>query len=174
TTSLLALFDPPSPLEKGSERADIAVLLARFAMLGGLAAREESIREILEGLDVDAGLDRLTELAQAEGMLPPDVGRPWLRERFDLYSRTATALQRYLPRPYGGPVTLFRAGASLAPGAADLTAGWGRLARTEAHLISDADHFTLLQTPALDRLVEHLESALAAVEASPELSRNLL
>jgi thioesterase domain-containing protein/acyl carrier protein len=167
TTSLLALFDPPSPLEKGRERADSAVLLARFAMLGGLAAREESIRETLEGLDVDAGLDRLIELAQTEGMLPPDVGKPWLRERFDLYSRIATAVQSYLPRPYGGQVTLFRAGASLAPGTTDLTSGWRRLARTEAHLIPDADHFSLLQTPALDRLVEHLESALAAVEGEP-------
>jgi thioesterase domain-containing protein len=164
TTALLALFDPPSPLEKGGERADSAVLLARFAILGGLAAREEPIREILEGLDVDAGLDRLIELAQAEGMLPPDVGKPWMRERFDLYSRTATALQSYRPRPYGGQVTLFRASASLAPGATDLTAGWGRLARTEAHLIPDTDHFTLLQMPALHHLAEHLESALSAVE----------
>lgn len=163
TTALLALFDPPSP-KKRSERADCAVLLARFAVLGGLAAREEPIREILEGLDVDSGLDRLIELARAEGMLPSDVSKPWLREHFDLYSRTATALQSYLPRPYGGQVTLFRASDSLAPGATDLTAGWSLLARTEAHLIPDTDHFTLLQTPGLHRLVEHLESALAAAD----------
>lgn len=50
---------------------------------------------------------------------------------------------------------LFRASASLAPGATDLTADWGLLARTEAHLIPDARHFSLLQMPALHRLVEH-------------------
>ncbi len=97
-------------------------------------------------------------------MLPPGLGKPWLRERFDVFRRNTKALESYRPRPYGGPVTLFRAGASLAPGATDLTSGWDRLARTEAHLIPDADHYTLLQGPALDQLVEHLESSLAAVE----------
>jgi thioesterase domain-containing protein len=164
TTSLLALFDPPPPLDRRSERADSAVLLARFAVLCGLAPREEPIREILDGLDLESGLDRQIERVQAEGMLPPDVSKPWVREHFDLYSRTATALHGYLPRPYGGEVTLFRAGASLGPGATDLTAGWGRLARTDTHLIPDADHFTLLQAPVLDRLVERLETALAAVD----------
>jgi len=67
-------------------------------------------------------------------------------------------------RPYGGPVTLLRAGASLRPGATDLTSGWSELARTEAHLIPDADHFSLLQRPALDYLVKSLERALATVE----------
>ena len=73
-------------------------------------------------------------------------------------------VESYVPRPYDGRVTLFRAGASLALGARDLTSGWSQLARTEAHLIPDADHFSLLQRPALDHLVEHLEGALAAAE----------
>jgi len=94
---------------------------------------------MLEGLDVDAALDRLIELGRAEGALP-GVGKPWLRECLDLYSRIVTAVQCYLPRPYGGRVILFRASASLAPGATDLTAGWGLLARIEAHLILDANH----------------------------------
>ena len=33
--------------------------------------------------------------------------------------------------------------------------------RTEAHLILDADRCSLLATPALDQLVDYLESALA-------------
>jgi thioesterase domain-containing protein len=103
-------------------------------------------------------------VSRAEGVLPPGVGRPWMQERFDLYSRTETAVASYVPRPYGGRVLLFRASASLAPGAADLTAGWGLLARTEAHLIPDANHFSLLQMPALHRVVEHLESALDSFE----------
>ena len=75
-------------------------------------------------------------------------------------------MESYLPRPFGGRVTLFRAGASMAPGAvpgaADLTEGWDQLATTEAHLIADADHGSLLQMPALDQLVELLENAFAA------------
>ena len=122
---------------------------------------------MLEGLDLDAGLDLLTGLARAEGVLPPGVGKSWMRERFDLYRRTVTAVESYVPRPYGGRAILFRASASLAPGAADLTSGWGLLARTEAHLIPDANHFSLLQMPALHRVVDHLESALATVEGEP-------
>jgi thioesterase domain-containing protein len=116
---------------------------------------------MLEGLDIEAGLDRLIELSEAEGILPPGLGKPWVRERFDLYRRTTTAVESYVPRPYGGHVALFRASASLAPGATDLTGGWSLLARTEAHLIPDANHFSLLQMPALDRLVEQLQSDLA-------------
>lgn len=59
---------------------------------------------------------------------------------------------------------LFRASASLAPGATDLASGWGLLASTEAHLIPDANHFSLLQMPSLDHLVEPLKSALVDVE----------
>jgi thioesterase domain-containing protein len=164
--SLLALFDPPSPPEGKSEGVDVSVLLAGFAALGGLSARHEgAFRAALEGLDIEAGLDRLMEQARAEGVLPPGVGRPWVRERFDLFSRSVNALHRYLPRPYGGRVTLFRAGASVAPGATDLTAGWGLLARTDAHLVPESDHTSLLHGPALDRVVEQLRSDLARADA---------
>jgi thioesterase domain-containing protein/acyl carrier protein len=168
-TSLLTLFDPPPPVEERREELDDTFLLSTFAALGGLTARRDSIRALLEGLDIETGLDRLMDLARAEGLLPPGVDKPWVRERFELFRRTLTALRTYQPRPYGGKVTLFRAGASLAPGETDLTSGWGLLARTEAHLIPDADHNSLLQRPALDRLVEKLRGDLErADEMDPE------
>lgn len=164
-TSHLTMFDPPSPPEGRSEDVGDTLLLTLFAALGGLSAHpEESIRTLLEGLDVETGLDRLMELARTEGVLPPGVSKPWVRERFDLFRRTLTALHSYQPRPYGGRVTLFRAAASLAPGDTDLTAGWGLLARTDAHLIPDADHRSLLQRPALDRLIEQLQNDLAEAD----------
>ncbi|HSG40710.1 MAG TPA: thioesterase domain-containing protein, partial [Thermoanaerobaculia bacterium] len=171
--SLLTLFDPPPPPE--GRGLDVTSLLLGFAALGGAHSEQklEAVREMLEGLDFDAGLDLLVEVSRAEGVLPPGVGRPWMQERFDLYSRPETAVASYVPRPYGGPVLLFRASASLAPGAADLTGGWCQLARTETHLIPDTNHFSLLQRPALDRLVEPLKSALASFEASLELSAEL-
>lgn len=64
---------------------------------------------MLEGLDIEAGLDRVFELARAEGGTAAGRGQPWMRERFDLYSRTVTAVESYVPRPYGGRVILFRA-----------------------------------------------------------------
>jgi amino acid adenylation domain-containing protein len=160
STSFLALFDPPPP--PTGRGLDVTSLLAGFAALGGIHSKQklEAVREGLEGLDLEPGLDRVMELARAEGLLPPGVDKSWMRERYELYSRTVIAVESYVPGPYEGQMVLFRASASLPPGATDLTAGWGLLARTEAHLIPDTNHFSLLQMPALDRVVELLGPAL--------------
>jgi amino acid adenylation domain-containing protein len=160
TVQLLAMIDPSPPQEAPRDEAGETFFLAGFALLGGLAERQvDLVRETLEGLDVDAGIDRLFELGRAEGVLPPDVDKPRLRERFELFRRNMKALQGYVPRPYGGKVTLFRAGAADAPEVEDLTLGWGALARTE-DLLFLGDHQSLLRGPALDRLVELLQNDL--------------
>jgi amino acid adenylation domain-containing protein len=164
--ALLAMIDPSAPADGQAEGTDDTSLLAGFAFdLVRLSGRPVPLGpEVLAGLDVDAGLDCLVELGRAAGVLPPDVDQPRLRERFDLFSRNVKALQGYAPRPYGGRVALFRASASLAPGTMDPAFGWSVLANAEAHLL-DADHYSLLQRPALDSLVERLDSALTQVEA---------
>jgi amino acid adenylation domain-containing protein len=166
TVALLAMIDPSSPADGRSEGIDDSSLLAGFAAdLVRLSGRPVPFgQEVLAGLDVDTGLDRLVELGRGEGVLPPDVDKPRLRERFDLFGRHVKALQSYVPRPYGGRVALFRASGSLAPGTTDPTWGWSALARAEAHLF-EADHYSLLQRPALERLVEQLRSDLTAVES---------
>jgi len=159
-TSLLTMIDPPAPERRSEAAGDIALLVAFTSLWRTSAEQKEAIREMLAGLDVEAGLDRLLELARTAGVLPPGLGKPWLRERFETFRRITKTVQSYVPPPYGGPVALFRAGASQTPGNTDLTSGWSRLARTEAHLIPDADHYSLLTGPALDQMVEHLQSAL--------------
>jgi hypothetical protein len=62
-------------------------------------------------------------------------------------------------------VALFRASASLRPEGEGAAPGWSVLARAEIHIF-EADHYTLLQSPALDGLVEQLKADLR-VEASP-------
>jgi amino acid adenylation domain-containing protein len=163
TVALLAMIDPSSPADGHGEGIDDTALLAGFAAdLVRLSGRPVPFgQEVLAGLDVDAGLDRLVELGRSAGVLPPDVDKPRLRERFDLFGRHVKALQGYVPRPYGGRVALFRASGSLAPEATDPTRGWSALADARVHLL-DADHYSLLQRPALDRLVEHLRSDLGA------------
>jgi thioesterase domain-containing protein/acyl carrier protein len=163
--ALLAMLDPSSPRNAQSEALDETSLLAGFAAdLLRLSGRQVVFgQEVLEGLDVNAALDRMVELGRRKGVLPPEVDKPRLHERFDLFNRHMKVLQGYLPRPYGGSVTLFRASASLPPGTTDLTAGWSMLADAKAHLI-EADHYSLLQRPALDHLVEHLQDGLAKAE----------
>jgi thioesterase domain-containing protein len=77
-TSLLTMFDPPSPPQG---RGVNVTLLVGFAALGGVHSQQkrEAVRGILEGLDIDAGFDRVFELARAEGALPPGMGKPWMR-----------------------------------------------------------------------------------------------
>jgi thioesterase domain-containing protein len=163
--ALVTMFDPPPPPDGRIKAVGDTASLIAFARMGHPSVEQQAlIREMVEDVDVDTGLDRLFELGKADGELPPELGKPWLRERFDLFVRTMTTVESYLPRPFGGRLILFRAEAMMAPGAVDLIWGWDRLARTEAHLIPEADHISLLQRPALDRLVEHLESALEAVE----------
>jgi amino acid adenylation domain-containing protein len=163
TVALLAMIDPSSP--EPSAGIDETALLAGFAAdLVRLSGRQVSFgQEVLEGLDVDEALDRLVELGRSEGVLPPDLDRSQLRERFDLFGRHLKALQGYAPRPYEGEAVLFRASGSLAPGATDPTLGWSALTRAEVHLL-DADHYSMLQRPILDRLVEQLRSHLKRVE----------
>jgi thioesterase domain-containing protein len=167
-TALVAMFDPPPPPDGLIRAVDDTGLLIAFSRMAHPSEEKWAlIREMVEGVDVEAGLGRLLELARAEGMLSAEVEMPWMRERFNLYCRTMTTVESYLPRPYGGRLILFRADAMMAPGAVDLIWGWDRLAMTEAHLIVNADHASLLQEPALDQLLEHLESALATVEGEP-------
>ncbi len=157
----LVLIDPPPPPDGSGADPDDAALLAAFAALGrpaGEVHEEAALRETLRGLDREAGLAHLLARGRAEGVLAEAVDPAWLRERFALFRRHMHALRGYLARPCGGRVTLFRAGASEA---ADRTAGWGALARVETHLLADADHLTILQPPALDRVIEGLQSAAA-------------
>jgi len=167
TVSLLALIDPPAPPEGNRQTADTddISLLAEFAEFGRPSERQRAlIREMLEGLDMDTGLDLLIELGQSEGTLPLDMGKRGLREWFSLFRRSVKAVLGYVARPYGGRATLFRASASLAAGAADLTAGWGALADIETYLLN-ADHQSVVRQPALAGLVEHLQRDLARIES---------
>jgi amino acid adenylation domain-containing protein len=164
-TALVTMFDPPSPPDGRLRAVGDSELLTAFSRLAG-AGGQDLVRELMAGLDVEAGLDRLLALARTAGLLPPEVGKPWLRERFDLYCRTMITVESYVARPGASRLILFRADGMMAPGGMDLTAGWDRLAAaTEAHLIADTDHASLLREPALDRLVEILESAFAGAEA---------
>ncbi len=139
---------PPPPPTGSHEGIDDLRLLLGFAHSARPSERQRALlREQLQGLDLDAGLDRLIEIGWAEELLPPDVDRSRLREHFDRYCTNVRALHGYVPRPYEGRMTLFRASGSLAPEAQDLTSGWGAWVESTVHLL-DADHESVLRSPA--------------------------
>jgi hypothetical protein len=103
-----SFFRPGRPLAAGSpgDGAYRACLRGQGADLGAVPLSGEqrvAVREMLEGLDLEVGLDRLLELGQAAGVLPAGVGKPWLRERFAAFRRLKTSVESYVPRPYGAP-----------------------------------------------------------------------
>ncbi len=177
TVQLLAMIEPSSPPRQGPGEEDgETILLGEFAMMGAAKHRHERIRELLEGLDVDTGLDRLFELGRAEGVLLPELEKPQLRERFEVFRRNVKTLLGYAPRPYGGRVVLFRT-ESIDPANLqnmplehrheldDPTRGWGAFATggVEVHTVPGT-HSTIVQMPYVETLAEFLRTCLAQAE----------
>jgi len=159
----LAMIDPPPPRQGSHEGIDDQRLLLGFAQTGRPLDRQWTLlRENFQGFGRGRRA-RPPDRDRVGGLLPLDVDKTRLREHFDRYCTNVRALHGYAPRPYRGRTTLFRASGSLAPGAEDLTSGWGALVESQVHLL-DADHESVLRSPALDRLVEDLRQDLAKAE----------
>jgi thioesterase domain-containing protein/acyl carrier protein len=166
TVGLIVMLDPSSPAAEHDGFDETALLAGFAADLVRLSGRPVAFGpEVLAGLDLEAGLDRVLELGRGEGVLPPEIDRARLRERFEHFYRHLRALYGYTPCPYRGRVALFRASASLQPEDEGAAPGWSALTRAEIHTF-EADHYTLLQSPALDGLVEQLKADLR-VEDEP-------
>jgi thioesterase domain-containing protein/acyl carrier protein len=158
---LLTMIDVAAPEVAGEEPEDAALLVRLAEDLVRLSGRPVSLGpEVLEGLDLEAGLDRLLALGRAEGVLPPDVETAQLRELFELFRRNLRAARGYTPEGYGGRITLFRAEGSMPLGTVDPTFGWERLAAIDLHRL-DGDHYSLLRTPWAEALAATLERQIA-------------
>ena len=83
------------------------------------------------------------------------------------------ALRNYVPAPYEGDATLFRARDELV-GNSDPTLGWGGLiqGRLEIREIS-GDHDTILYEPHIGMLARVLDSCLRAVQTSARAMKTL-
>ena len=159
--ALLAMIDVAAPEVSGEEPGDAALLVRLAEDLVRLSGQPVSLGpEVLESLDLEAGLDRLLTLGRAEGLLPPDVETAQLRELFEVFRRNLRAARGYAPEGYGGRVTFFRAEGSMPPGTVDPTFGWERLAATDLHRL-DGDHYSLLRAPQAEALAAALERQIA-------------
>ena len=104
------------------------------------------------------------------GLQPPDVREEDLRSLFAMFRANALAFRRYVPRPYAGRVTLFRAGEWAAAAAADPSLGWSRVAAGGLAAIEAIEvpgsHYTLLQGERAAFLAGRLREKLAGALAS--------
>jgi thioesterase domain-containing protein len=182
TVALLVLFDsaPASADEKRLLDHD-GRLMANFALQLGLPVDEEllSSKELAE-LTVDEQLAEVLRRAKQAGLVPSDMGDDDARRLFALLESHVEARLRYVPQPYRGRVTLFRAHEQLLAAAslsrqpelaetiqsivrqvADPEMGWGELAADgiEVHALP-GNHFSMLRPPHVSTLAGTLKTCL--------------
>jgi thioesterase domain-containing protein/acyl carrier protein len=157
--SLLALIDSyvPQSVER-REGFDGHDLLRMFAEdLKGVSGRGfEFSHEDARRLSVDEALGLLLEGARASEAVPEGLGLPELRDLFERYSTSLSALLAYEPRPYAGKLTLFRGGAP----AADPAHGWVPYAAGFEVLEIEGDHYSIVNGPPVEVLAARLGEML--------------
>jgi thioesterase domain-containing protein len=112
--------------------------------------------------NADEQVARVLVQAQRQNLLPVDVNASRLNLLFEAYKRNSSAMEAYVPGPYAGRVTLFKAqeriGKSLSPSA---DAGWGALAAggVEVHELP-GNHYSMIRQPHVRVLAQRLRHCI--------------
>jgi thioesterase domain-containing protein len=176
--ALLAIVDTPPGLageaavaaDGAGEPADGAGqdlapwLLAIADYVRGLWARDLGLAAAdLAGRDPESQLRLFVERARHAELLHHAGSLDQVRRLVAVFRANAGAYRAYLPRPYRGPIAVFRAAAAEQAAAPDL--GWGRFATAPvATLEVPGDHLTLFAEPHVRSLADQLR---AAIDAAP-------
>jgi len=139
--------------------ADVGEFIAR------LAGEESPVScDELKDLAPEGRIEFFVERMRESDLLPPGTSASQVRSLLRVYKANVRAAGHYSPRPYPGPIALFRAGGD--PGAAaesakDPTLGWSALSPmpVEVHTVP-GDHVTLLAEPNVAVLAERLRECL--------------
>ncbi|HET7035245.1 MAG TPA: hypothetical protein VFI42_06125, partial [Thermomicrobiaceae bacterium] len=134
--------------------------LGLAAAPGAAASLSRDLQALIRPVATEAGLRWLYERARDADLLPPDLDLDHLAGLFATFAHHRRALACYRPRPYGGPLVLFRADEGPPP--YDPLLGWGTLAgpHISAHEVP-GDHYSMLRAPQVAVLAERIAGALA-------------
>jgi thioesterase domain-containing protein/aryl carrier-like protein len=157
TVALLALIDSYTPQAIALPTLEDRHLLVLMVRQLGVTLDPMA----LQPLDAEQQLAYALVQAQRVDAMLPGLDLAQFRRLFVVYKANALALLRYVPRPYRGRMTLFRAAVGL--GGVDPTQGWDALA-TEGIALCDVagEHDSMLQEPHVRMLAERLSAAIAA------------
>jgi amino acid adenylation domain-containing protein len=166
---VLALFDPPNPMELHSLENPMrpAILLERLrvhlADLRHLKTRE--LAGYLLGLSNGLWL-RIERVILVALSKPHRAGSARLQSAENIIYVAAST---YRPRPYAGRATLFRSTTSLKQGLNDDALTWGTLVAggLEVHHIP-GDHRSILKDPAAATVARSLTDSMARMEKDGE------
>ena len=161
--ALLGLLDARAPVAEPAPAPldEVAILLGFAQDLGLPRDRLAALRDRAhEG--TDAILTSIIELAQGDGLLPPDFGLAAARRHLEVFRANAAASCEYRPRIYPGPIALFRAADAPVNGD-DPDLGWGGLAAggVTVHAVPGTHH-TLVREPHARALAQRLAETLGA------------
>jgi thioesterase domain-containing protein len=169
-------------LDPSSDLDDARWLMHIVEYAEGLSGRALGLTyEGLRAVQAAEGLRRLGAALAGAGLLAPGAGERYLGRLLEVFKTNCRAAGSYRPRPYGGPVVLFRAADGAPDGTADSAPaggeaepgggpdlGWGRYSgRPVAVETVPGTHVTLLAEPAVRELAARLDGWLARLEAVP-------
>ncbi|HET9209872.1 MAG TPA: thioesterase domain-containing protein, partial [Thermoanaerobaculia bacterium] len=152
-----------SPSPGFSPDDDVPWLLAIAEYVRGLRGVDPGVSgEELAPLEPEARLRRFVERLRAVGILHAgEDGLRQLRRLLAVYKTNTRIYRSYPPRPYPGPVTLFRAAGAVLDSRLGADLGWGRLTPrpVTVHEVP-GDHITLLAEPNVGALAGRLRACL--------------
>jgi amino acid adenylation domain-containing protein len=188
TVSFLGLMDTIHPdVSRGWIKDDLEMLIGIGRDVATRARRTFSIdRRELEGLDWHEQFDRVLAALHAQGV-PASFDIAAYQDYFDTLKQRLVSIYRYVPGPFSGPITLFRASVSDVdrdPFFAHKsdedrwTLGWCRVSSmVDVHPVPGA-HSTMGAEPHVRVLVplmrQRLAEARARVEAGSPVAREAL
>jgi thioesterase domain-containing protein len=141
-------------------------LLAIADYVRGLWGRDLGLGAAdLAGRDAESQLRLFVERARRAELLHHAGSLEQVRRLLAVFRANAGAYRAYRPRPYPGPIAVFRAAAAEQAAAPDL--GWGRFAAAPvASREVPGDHLTLFAEPHVRSLADQLRAAIDGVPPS--------
>lgn len=145
------------------EKIDDITLINYFIKGFGSSHSEDfslSINE-QENFELNEQLDSILEKAKVANILPLGLETQKLHKMFDVFKINFLARYRYVPQPYSGSMTLFRAQEQLSENIKDSTLGWEKLVLggVDVYDIS-GDHSSIIREPSVQDLAKYLRKCL--------------
>jgi len=121
--------------------------------------------EPISHLEPEQQLLYFIEKVREINLIPPDLGQAQARALVQSLKSHIQATKAYIPQPYRGRATLFRASEEAVADSQDLTLGWEKLA-TEGVTLHwvPGNHLTMVREPHVQVLAKQLRACL---EQSP-------
>ena len=169
--ALLALLDSSpeiaGPASDGALEDDAGFLADMAAYVENLWGKSLSLtRHDLEDLAPTEQRVRLLEALREADFLPPGAGLEQVSRVLDVYKANARAASLYEPKPYAGPVTLFRADEECGD------FGWSRFTPEPVEVVPvPGHHLNLLAEPHVRTLAQRLRLSLEKAGRARSLSQ---